>query len=118
MNCYLDTEFIEGRQDKKFLGIKYGETKPTIDLISIGIKCDSGQTLYMVSKDFNFDAAWEDEWVRENALQQIFWELTEKEPWDTNSFRFNRRNCRFLVDKFGYTNEEIKESILELIEGE
>lgn len=118
MNCYLDTEFTEGRQDKKFLGIKYGETKPTIDLISIGIKCDSGRTLYMVSKDFNFDAAWKDEWVRENVLQQIFGELSEKEPWDTNRFRFNRRNCKFLVNKYGSTNEEIKESILELIEGD
>lgn len=37
MKYFLDTEFIEGKQDKTFLGVKYGETKPTIDLISIGI---------------------------------------------------------------------------------
>lgn len=33
MNYYLDCEFLEGSQDKTFLGIRYGETKPTIDLI-------------------------------------------------------------------------------------
>lgn len=118
MKYFMDCEFLEGRQDKKFLGIKYGETKPTIDLISIGIKCNSGWTLYKVSKDFNFDAAWKDEWVRENVLQQVFSELSEKEPWDTNRFRFNRRNCRFLVNKYGSANEEIRDSILELIEGD
>jgi hypothetical protein len=32
MNYYIDTEFIEGTQDKRFLVIKYGNTKPTIDL--------------------------------------------------------------------------------------
>ncbi|MDD1438176.1 3'-5' exoribonuclease [Dolichospermum sp. ST_sed10] len=37
MKYFIDTEFIEGKQDKTFLGVKYGETKPTIDLISIGI---------------------------------------------------------------------------------
>ena len=43
MNYYMDTEFLEGPQPKKFLGIKYGETKPTIDLISIGIVAEDGR---------------------------------------------------------------------------
>lgn len=34
---YLDTEFLEGTQKKSLLGINYGNTKPTIDLVSIGI---------------------------------------------------------------------------------
>ena len=34
---FIDTEFLEGKQDKTFLGIKYKKTKPTIDLISIGL---------------------------------------------------------------------------------
>ena len=37
MRYFIDTEFIEGTQDKTFCGIKVGETKPTIDLISIGV---------------------------------------------------------------------------------
>lgn len=33
MKYFLDTEFFEGTQDKTIFGIKYGETKHTIDLI-------------------------------------------------------------------------------------
>ena len=52
MNYYLDTEFIEGKQAKTILGIKYGETKPTIDLISIGIVAEDGREYYAISKEF------------------------------------------------------------------
>lgn len=37
MKFFIDTEFCEGTQAKRFLGFKYGDTKPTIDLISIAI---------------------------------------------------------------------------------
>lgn len=73
MNYYYDCEFLEGKQDKRFLGIKYGETKPTIDLISIGIVSEnfplknskgedsrhsSSREYYVISKDFNLKEAW------------------------------------------------------------
>ena len=98
MKYFIDTEFIEGKQDKTFLGIKVGETKPTIDLISIGIvseeKCNlprindcdkenpcrccsryNQKEYYAISKDFNLKAAWNNELVRENVLRQIYQEL-------------------------------------------
>ena len=53
MNYYIDTEFIEGKQKKQFLGFNLGETKPTIDLISIGVVCENGEEYYAISKDFN-----------------------------------------------------------------
>lgn len=37
MKYFIDTEFLEGTQDKTIFGIKYRKTKPTIDLMSIGI---------------------------------------------------------------------------------
>lgn len=46
MKYFYDCEFLEGKQDKTILGFKYGKTKPTIDLISIGI----------VAEDFCFIA--------------------------------------------------------------
>jgi hypothetical protein len=70
MKYYLDTEFIEGPQRRRFLGIHYANTKPTIDLISIGIVSEElnepavgGGTLkerayYAISKDFNLKEAW------------------------------------------------------------
>ncbi len=94
MKYFIDTEFIEGKQDKTILGIKYGTTKPTIDLISIGILAEDGREYYAISKDFNFKEAWnrfqlEDDnsvgarigclpskkkvyWIRDNVLKPIF----------------------------------------------
>jgi hypothetical protein len=83
MKCFIDTEFLEGPQDKTFLGIKVGKTKPTIDLISIGIVTERiedktqfaylggisnpyekkvhpkiSREYYAISKDFNLKEAW------------------------------------------------------------
>lgn len=58
MKYFLDTEFVEGTQQRSFLGIKIGETKPTIDLISIGIVAEDGREYYAISKDFNLKEAW------------------------------------------------------------
>ncbi len=88
MRYFLDTEFIEGPQ-KKF----FGSTKPTIDLISIGIVSEDDKEYYAVSKDFNLKEAWnrynlvergnfgdpdenpelsKEYWIRENVLKPIF----------------------------------------------
>ena len=53
MKYFIDTEFLEGTQKKWF-----GETKPTIDLISIGIVGEDGREYYAISKDFNIKEAW------------------------------------------------------------
>ena len=57
MKYFLDTEFIES-----------GPYKP-IQLISIGIVREDGQTLYCVSAEFKDDDA--SEWVKQNVLDQI-----------------------------------------------
>lgn len=57
-NIYYDTEFLEGTQKKRFLGIPYGNTRNTIDLISIGMVDDEGNKYYAISKDFNLREAW------------------------------------------------------------
>jgi hypothetical protein len=103
MKYFYDCEFLEGTQTKRFLGIPYGNTKPTIDLISIGIVAEDGRELYLISKEFNLREAWDrhdikveyrsgdarnhlgdtylvkDYWIRENVLKPIWAELMEKE---------------------------------------
>jgi hypothetical protein len=100
MKYFIDTEFIEGTQTKKILGIPYGKTPPTIDLISIGIVSEDGREYYAISKDFNLREAWERYqieqkwysidsenqstrnvkvyWIRENVLKPIWVELSLK----------------------------------------
>lgn len=88
MKYFLDTEFLEGTQKKLF-----GETKPTIDLISIGIVAEDGREYYAISKDFNLKEAWNRYdwkrksvsdgiagaykvyWIRDNVLKPIYNEL-------------------------------------------
>ncbi len=91
---FYDTEFLEGTQSLAF-GRK---TKPTIDLISIGIKAEDGREYYAISKDFNIKEAWNRfdlkqnqgmgdannlppvkvYWIRENVLKPIYWELYQQ----------------------------------------
>ena len=58
MNYYIDTEFLEGTQEKRIFSIKYGQTKTTIDLISIGIVAEDDREYYAISKEFNLKEAW------------------------------------------------------------
>jgi hypothetical protein len=106
MKYFYDTEFLEGSQTKRFLGVPIGKTKPTIDLISIGVVSEVGREYYAVSKDFNIDEAWnrydekviqtygdmrnlypegkrvKEYWIRENVLMPIFFDLAMREFHD------------------------------------
>jgi len=103
MKYFYDTEFLEGKQRKTIFGIPFGKTKPTIDLISIGIVCEDGREYYAISKDFNLKEAWnrydieiqtfsgdlrnqypngrkqKKYWIRENVLKTIWEELCFKD---------------------------------------
>ena len=135
MNYYFDTEFIEGPQDKKIFGFKYSKTKPTIDLISIGIvseemtKPASGEgtiaerSYYAISNEFNVDEAWnrlqpytvggltsEIYWIRENILRPIF------KDWQKISelnalYEFNLKNFKKFLNCFSKSNKQIAKEI-------
>lgn len=106
MKYFYDTEFLEGSQTKRLFGLPMGKTKPTIDLISIGIVSEDNREYYAISKDFNLDEAWnrydekviptygdlrnhypegkkvKEYWIRENVLIPIFFELSMREFHD------------------------------------
>lgn len=135
MKYFLDTEFVEGAQSKRvpFTNIKYGKTKPTIDLISIGIVAEDNRTYYAISKDFNLKEAWDRHhienrkkvyWLRENVLLSIFFDLLKTDDLNFltayknfNSFKnsfisknFNR--FKQLINKYGKTNERIAKDLI------
>lgn len=140
MKFFLDTEFIEGTQKKTFLGFTIGETKPTIDLISIGIVGEDGSEYYAVSKEFNLNEAWNRYdfydndglstskvyWLRENVLYKIFAEMYRQEyPAEWNfvygnlgNFMGNmeRNNCgleffKRLLETYGKTRKQIAKEV-------
>lgn len=122
---FFDTEFLEGTQSKSLFGLKYGETKPTIDLISIGIVSDGDSEYYAVSKDFNLREAWDRYdlrramciegmthkklekvyWIRDNVLKPIFDDLVSIESKfiiDAFNLAGNKLTVKDLNYKFNY----------------
>lgn len=109
MNYYIDTEFLEGTQ-------KYGQpwfnfwlgpkpkTKPTIDLISIGIVAEDGREYYAISKDFNLREAWNR------------WQIKEVKcspgKWDNNEDALIRKDSNTLYKKDYWIRENVLRPIV------
>ena len=111
-----------------------GKTKPTIDLISIGIVSDDGREYYAISKDFNLKEAWnrfqieertpfekyngfsgrKNYWIRDNVLKPIFreWYAVHNNV-DPTVFdhKFTYKEFKRLLNKYGKTNKQIAEEI-------
>jgi hypothetical protein len=145
MKYYIDTEYLQGPQKKKMFGINYGQTKPFIDLISIGIISEDGREYYAISKDFNLEEAWnrwqynennvsgknqqgKEYWIRENVLRPIFFvELFIKEKDLNKEICLEKQNKKVieskmtyswlknLLDKYGKPNKQIAKEIKEFI---
>ena len=141
MKYFLDTEFIEGPQTKRAFFLPIGKSKPTIDLISIGIVCEDGREYYAISKDFNLKEAWnrfqrkeqtmfekqnafkgkKEYWIRDNVLKSIYTELEKKEidnykgftdPYYELDLNFTYSTLKRLIKKHGKSNEEIATDII------
>jgi hypothetical protein len=130
MKYFIDTEFLEGTQKEKFpISLFRKETKPTIDLISIGIVSEEGREYYAISKDFNLKEAWnrfdwkqkkvndgiaeayKDYWVRENVLRNLFNNDKYNHYKEINSFK----EFKNLINHFGKTNKQIAKEIKEFV---
>lgn len=131
MKYFLDTEFIEGTQ-KTF----FGETKPTIDLISIGLVDEKGREFYAISKDFNLKEAWNRYdlleantnknhslndvrvyWIRENVLKPIWLEYIGG-IHKSHFYPFTYRNMKMFFEKNGKSKAEIANGICAFIYGD
>lgn len=141
MKYFFDTEFLEGPQNKRFLGIAYGKTKPTIDLISIAIVSEKGDELYLISKEFNLYEAWNRYqldyghgdarnapprriyWLRKNVLEPIFNHLIEldyeycEKAYSRLTYPvpisnfFNYTNLKAALKRHGKKNVDIRKEI-------
>lgn len=136
MKYFYDTEFLEGTQ-KTLIG---GKTKPTIDLISIGIVCEDGREYYAISKDFNLKEAWnrydekiqyfngdmrnqfpngrkyKEYWIRDNVLKPIYYEWIGKDI-NFHEVYFSYKDFKRLLNKYGKTNKQIATEITEFAYG-
>jgi hypothetical protein len=134
----MDFEFLEGTQTKRFLGLPIGQgwkifdepyrqTKPTIDLISIGVVSEDNREYYAISKDFNLKEAWnrfdikkgvtkpkymwdskikeneKEYWIRENILKPIFVELFIKDGDLNKEMCLEEQNKKVIESKMTYS---------------
>lgn len=65
MKYYLDTEFIEGFHKPLF-----GKRRHHIDLISIGVVREDGESYYAICSDYEYKDA--DEWVKKNVILPMY----------------------------------------------
>jgi len=129
MNYFLDTEFLEGTQ-KTF----FGKSKPTIDLISIGIVCENGNTYYAISKDFNLKDAWNRYdlvsmsnkggigdtptqkkvyWIRDNILLPIYQEQFCGDA--RNVYDFSYQTMKWILKSIGKSNKQIAKEVKQFV---
>lgn len=108
MNYYLDTEFHEYAKKPLF-----GKPINTIELISIGIVSEDGREYYAVSKDFDVNLAWDNEWLRENVLFPIYKEHVGGDM--RNLMLFTKRWMNHLICNIGKSKTQIAEEVKEFV---
>lgn len=124
MKYFFDTEFLEGKQPKKLFGLTYDYTKPTIDLISIGIVAEDNSVYFAFSSEFNLDWAWNKSdglgkdgrpiyWIRDNVLLPIYKRFVLGEF--RNTYDFSKGTMQYLMDNYGRSNAEIAKDIIQFV---
>ena len=92
---------------KYFIDTEFREYPRSIELISIGIVTEDGKEYYAVSKDFDLNKAWKNEWLRENVFPSIHTDLCEKmgtygKTCQWKLFEpFTKRSLRNLINWYG-----------------
>lgn len=117
MKYFLDTEFHEYQKKPLF-----GKPIDTIELISIGIVDENGNEYYAICKEFDVKAAWNNDWLKQNVLADIFTHLysihvnrTQRGEEEDRAVLFDYRSMKFLVKKYAQSRVEIADMIKDFI---
>jgi hypothetical protein len=116
MKYFIDTEFHEGFNKPLF-----GRNRHFIDLISIGIVAEDGRKYYAICKDFDLNAAWNNDWLRENVLKQIHAEMCGNESTYAKTYHyhifapFNKKSIELLLNWQGKGAKQIAEEVKQFV---
>jgi hypothetical protein len=119
MKYFLDTEFHERKKPVKFLGFTIDEVD-TIELISIGIVSENNDTYYAICNDFDIDAAWNNEWLRDNVLYSVYQELLSYEgtygkTYHPELMEWNKSGLKNLLRWHGKSKARIAKEVTEYV---
>ena len=99
MKYFIDTEFKEYFKQHRLFGVPIGYKTPTIDLISIGIVDEKGNSFYALNKSVDLKEVWKDEWLKDNVLLSIY---KDKVSGDLrNTFDFTYRTMKWIFSTEG-----------------
>lgn len=108
MKYFFDTEFHEHAYN--LVGV--GKVN-TIDLISIGIVREDGESLYLIANDFDLKKAWENEWLNENVLKGIYEEMTSS--MYENPPDLDLDLMKYLLKTYAKSREQIAKEVLAFV---
>jgi hypothetical protein len=119
---FLDTEFHEHKKKGKFSNKFTGTIEvDTIELISIGIVTSDDREYYAICNEFDVKAAWNNEWLRDNVLKSIFYELLDidfenlKTGDVIDRWKFTMKDLKRLLNKYGSDKYTIRREILQFV---
>jgi hypothetical protein len=116
MKFFIDTEFHEYEKEAWKNEMEMIKV-PTIELISIGIVAEDGREYYAVSNEFDLQAAWNNEWLRENVLPNLLEVpgVIHAEYAGKDTYVPTIKDAIFAVERIGKTRKQIRNEILEFI---
>ncbi len=128
-NYYIDFEFHSYAKP-----VLFGSAIDTIEPISIGMVSHDDREYYAVCNSFDVKAAWNNDWLRQNVLVGIFYELAYKEfhmthfkdEWHRNGIpitldifkAFMADDLKWftkLISKYGKSHEQISNEIISFV---
>lgn len=101
MKYFIDTEFIEGFHKFK------GQQRHHVELISIGIFCEDGRELHLISREYNFDEA--NSWVQENVILPLYQQTVHGD-------QRNQMTASNFHKIFGHSIGEIRSRLVDFFE--
>lgn len=101
MKYFIDTEFIEGfhKSNKRL--------RHHVDLISIGIFCEDGRELHLISNEYEYRDA--NDWVKQNVILPLYIQTVHgdsRNEWNTRTFH----------KMYGYGLDSIRTAMIKFFE--
>jgi hypothetical protein len=106
---YIDLSLIKSHQPmstpkiKFFIDAEFIEDGKTIDLISLALVCETGETFYAISNEF--DPANANDWVKENVIAKLESPMDRPELWMSRA-QLRLKMCQFILDNIGDNKPE------------
>jgi len=101
------------KQTKYFYDTEFLEDGKTIDLISIGIRCEDGREYYAVSNEFDTERVARHNWLMENVMSSIGHEAYVEHPFEGAPVIRDLR----LTDPAAKSREQIRDEIVTFVKG-